>query len=214
MLQRLLFTTAIAALALTPALAQDSTTDGSATGTQPPVQTPSAPEPQAQDQTTPPTTTTPETQAQDQTTPPSSAPAEPPADVATETPATPPPADAIITAESATDMRADKLIGTSVYNTEGEEVGSVQDIVFDQDGKIVGVVLKVGGVLGIGGKSVGIKWDEVQISPTEELMTISYKKEQLEVAPDFKTQDAMKTESNNAMPEPQPVTPSSPTTTQ
>jgi sporulation protein YlmC with PRC-barrel domain len=206
MLQRLLLTTAFAALALTPALAQDSTTGGS-TGTQPPVQAPTTPEPQAQDQTTPPSTTT-----QDQTTPPStSEPAQPPADVATEAPATPPPADAIITAESATDMRADKLIGTSVYNTEGEQVGSVQDIVFDKDGKIVGVVLKVGGLLGIGGKSVGIKWDEVQISPTEELMTISYDKAQLEVAPDFKTQDAMKTESQEPMP---PAAPSSSTTTQ
>ena len=195
MLQRLLLTTAFAALALTPALAQDSTTGDSTTGAQPPVQTPSAPEPLAQDQTTPPTTPEPA----------------PPADVATEAPATPPPADAIITAESATDMRADKLIGTSVYNTEGEQVGSVQDIVFDKDGKIVGVVLKVGGLLGIGGKSVGIKWDEVQISPSEELMTISYNKDQLEVAPDFKTQDAMKTESNEAVP---PAAPSSSTTTQ
>jgi sporulation protein YlmC with PRC-barrel domain len=193
MLQRLLLTTAFAALALTPALAQDST--NSTTGVQPPVQTPSAPEPLAQDQTTPPSTAEPA----------------PPAEVATEAPATPPPADAIITAESATDMRADKLIGTSVYNTQGEEVGSVQDIVFDKDGKIVGVVLKVGGLLGIGGKSVGIKWDEVQISPTEELVTISYNKDQLEVAPDFKTQDAMKTESSGVMP---PAAPSSSTTTQ
>lgn len=206
MLQRLLLTTAIAALALTPALAQDSTTGGS-TGTQPPVQTPSAPEPQAQDQTTPPSTTT---TTQDQTAP-SSEPVQPPADVAAEAPATPPPADAIITAESATDMRADKLIGTAVYNTEGDEVGTVKDIVFDKDGKIVGVVLKVGGLLGLGGKDVGIKWNEVQISPTEELVTISYKKEQLEVAPDFKTQDAMKTESQEAMP---PPAPSSSTTTQ
>ena len=193
MLQRLLLTTAFAALALTPALAQDST--GGSTGVQPPVQTPSAPEPLAQEQTTPPSTAEPA----------------PPADVATEAPATPPPAEAIITAESPTDMRADKLIGTSVYNTAGEEVGSVQDIVFDKDGKIVGVVLKVGGLLGIGGKSVGIKWDEVQISPTEELITISFDKDQLEAAPDFKTQDAMKTESSEAMP---PAAPSSSTTTQ
>jgi sporulation protein YlmC with PRC-barrel domain len=206
MLQRLFLTTAIAALALTPALAQDSTTGGSTGTQQPPVQTPSAPEPQAQDVTPPSTTTT-----QDQTAPePSSAPAQPPADVATEAPATPPPADAIITAETATDMRADKLIGTAVYNTEGEEVGTVKDIVFDKDGQIVGVVLKVGGLLGIGGKDVGIKWNEVQISPTEELMTISFKKEQLEVAPDFKTQDMMKSESTEALP---PAAPSSSSTT-
>jgi sporulation protein YlmC with PRC-barrel domain len=182
MLQRLLLTTAIAALALTPALAQDSTT-----GTPPP------PEPLAQDQAAPPP---------DSTTQP------PPEIVAEEPPATPPPSDAIIAAENATDMRADKLIGTSVYNTEGEEVGEVEDIVFDKDGKIVGVVLKVGGMLGIGGKSVGIRWDEVKVSPDDPLVTIAYKKEQLEVAPDFKTQDALQNEqSSGAMQAPPPAAP-------
>lgn len=182
MFQRLLLTTAIAALALTPALAQDSST-----GTQPP------PEPLAQDQAAPPPDST----------------TQPPAEiVAEEPPPTPPPADAIIAAENATDMRADKLIGTSVYNTEGEEVGEVEDIVFDKDGKIVGVVLKVGGMLGIGGKSVGIKWDEVRVSPDDPLVTIAYKKEQLEVAPDFKTQDALQNEqSSGAMQAPTPAAP-------
>lgn len=189
MLQRLLLTTAIAALALTPALAQDSTT-----GTQPPA----PPEPMAQDQAAPPP---------DGTTQP------PPEMVAEEPPATPPPSDAIIAAENATDMSADKLIGASVYNTEGEKVGAVEDIVFDKDGKIVGVVLKVGGLLGIGGKSVGIKWDEVKVSPEDPLVTIAYKKEQLEVAPDFKTQDALQNEqSGGAMPAPPPAAP--PTTTE
>ena len=170
MLQRLLLTTAIAAFALVPALAQDSNT-----GTQP--QTPPPPQPTAQGQTAPSGSTT------------------PPANVAAEQPpATPPPAEAIIASEGATDMRADKLIGTSVYNTEGQEVGSVKDIVFDKEGKIVGVVLKVGGVLGIGAKSVGIKWKEVQVSPTDEVMTISYNQDQLEVAPDFKTKETLQSE--------------------
>jgi sporulation protein YlmC with PRC-barrel domain len=119
----------------------------------------------------------------------------PPAETATqEPPVTPPPSDAIISAEAATDMRADKLIGTSVYNAEGQEVGSVQDIVFDKDGKIVGVVLKVGGLFGIGGKSVGIKWDEVQVMPQEGTVKVNYSEDQLKVVPAFKTQDAIAAE--------------------
>jgi len=184
MLQRLLLTTAIAAFALTPALAQESTTG--AEPQSPTVQTPAPPEPMTQDQTAP------------------ADPAQPPADVAADQPpATPPPSEALIAMEGATDMRAEKLIGTSVYNAEGQEVGSVQDIVFDQEGKIVGVVLKVGGLLGIGGKSVGIKWNEVQVSPTEEIMTISYNRDQLEVAPDFQTKESLQAEQQSeAMDEP------------
>jgi sporulation protein YlmC with PRC-barrel domain len=111
--------------------------------------------------------------------------------------------------QGATDMRADKLIGTSVYNTEGQSVGSVQDIVFDKDGKIVGVVLKVGGILGIGGKSVGIKWDEVQVVPQEDAVKVNYTEDQLKVAPDFKTQESISAEQPQ-----QPLAPASPTSTQ
>jgi len=185
MLKQLLLTTALAAFVVGPALAQDTTTQP---GQSPTVQTPPPPAPTAQDQ---------------------AAPAEPAANTAAEQQVTPPPADAIMPTQGATDMRADKLIGTSVYNTEGESVGSVQDIVFDKDGKIVGVVLKVGGILGIGGKSVGIKWNEVQVMPQEDTVKVNYTEDQLKVAPDFKTQESISAEQPQ-----QPLAPASPTSTQ
>ena len=199
MLKQLLLTTALAALVAGPALAQDTTT---APAQSPTVQTPPPPPaPTAQDQTAPAA--------------PQGEPAPPPAETAAEQTVTPPPADAIMPVENATDMRADKLIGTSVYNAEGEEVGSVQDIVFDKDGKIVGVVLKVGGLLGIGGKSVGIKWDEVQVMPQEDIVKVNYTEDQLKVAPDFKTQDAIAAEQElERSQQQQPLAPSSPTSTQ
>jgi hypothetical protein len=70
-------------------------------------------------------------------------------------------------------------------------------------------VLKVGGMLGIGGKSVGIKWNEVQVSPTEEIMTIGYSQDQLEVAPDFKTKDSLQAE-QETMNEPAAASPAQP----
>ena len=185
MLKQLLLTTALAALVAGPALAQDTTTQPSQSPT---VQTPPPPAPTAQDQ---------------------AAPALPSANLAAEQQVTPPPADAMMPTQGATDMRADKLIGTSVYNTEGQSVGSVQDIVFDKDGKIVGVVLKVGGILGIGGKSVGIKWTEVQVMPQQDTVKVNYTEDQLKVAPDFKTQESISAEQPQ-----QPLAPASPTSTQ
>src|SRR6266850_3875747 len=183
MLKQLLLTTALAALVAVPAVAQDTTTQPSQSPT---VQTPPAPAPTAQDQ---------------------AAPATPPAaTAAAEQQVTPPPADAMMPTQGATDMRADKLIGTSVYNTEGQSVGSVQDIVFDKDGKIVGVVLKVGGILGIGGKSVGIKWTEVEVMPQQDTVKVNYTEDQLKVAPDFKTQESISAEQPQ-----QPLAPASPT---
>jgi len=100
--------------------------------------------------------------------------------------ATPPPNEAIIPQQAATDMRADKLIGMRVYNMNGDEVGKVDDILFDKDGKISGVVLSVGGIFGIGSKAVGLVWKELDVSPQRDVIQIGYSKEQLEVAPEFK----------------------------
>jgi sporulation protein YlmC with PRC-barrel domain len=193
MLKQLLLTTALAGFLAAPALAQDNT-QGGQSPTQPP------PAPAAQDQQAPAAPSAPTAQQEQ-------APAAPAATA--EQQVTPPPSDAIIPAENATDMRADKLIGTTVYNADGQKVGSVNDIVFDKDGKIVGVVLKVGGLLGIGGKSVGIKWQEVQVAPQEGTLKVNYTEDQLKVAPDFKTQESISAEKPQ-----QPLAPASPTSTQ
>ena len=54
------------------------------------------------------------------------------------------------------DWRASKLIGTTMSNVLGETVGSVEDIVIDADGKVVAVMVSVGGFLGLGETTVAI----------------------------------------------------------
>jgi len=112
--------------------------------------------------------------------------------------ASPPPSEAIIPAQAADEVRADTLIGMTVYDTAGEKVGQVKDILFNENGQATGVVLSVGGVLGLGAKQVGLQWSEVDIQPDAEVAKIQYNKDQLEAAPDFKTQEAQKAESDAA----------------
>jgi sporulation protein YlmC with PRC-barrel domain len=104
----------------------------------------------------------------------------------------------VIPAQAAGDVRAEKLIGMTVYDTNGDKVGQVKDILFNEQGQATGVVLSVGGVLGLGAKSVGLQWSEVDIQPDAEVAKIQYNKDQLEAAPDFKTQEAQKAESEAA----------------
>ena len=115
-----------------------------------------------------------------------------------EQPATPPPSEAVIPAQAADQVRAEKLIGMDVYDTNGDKVGTVKDILFDKDGKATGMVLSVGGVLGVGAKQVGLQWSEIDIQPDAEVAKVQYNKEQLEAAPDFKTQEAQKAEADAA----------------
>lgn len=121
--------------------------------------------------------------------------------VENEAPATPPPSGAVIPEQAANQVRADTLLGMSVFNAEGEKVGEVKDLLLDDTGKVSGVILSVGGMLGLGAKSVGLNWSEVDVRPDQEMVTIHYTKEQLEAAPDFKTQETQRSESE------QPIAP-------
>ena len=123
-----------------------------------------------------------------------------PSPAAEAAPATPPPSDAVISAQSEGQLRADQLIGMTVYNDQGEKVGTVHDIILDKDGRASGVVLNVGGVLGIGAKAVGLTWKEIDVKPDQQAVQISYSKEQLKAAPDFKTSDQINAEMNAQTP--------------
>jgi len=217
MMKRLLMTTAAASLLAigASAYAQDNNTGASGQSQQPPVVTPTPPasnsdtsnpaqppaagesQPQAAGDTQPPA-------AGDTTTTPAPAPAQAAA------PANPPPSDAVISAQSDGEVRADQLIGMTVYNAEGEKVGTVHDILLGQDGKATGVVLSVGGVLGVGAKSVGLTWKEIDVKPEQQQVQISYTKDQLEAAPDFKTTEQINSEMNAQQQQAAPPAPAAP----
>jgi hypothetical protein len=50
-----------------------------------------------------------------------------------------------------------KFRGSDVVGPDNASIGSVSDLLFDRTGKIVGVVVGVGGFLGIGAKNVAIE---------------------------------------------------------
>jgi sporulation protein YlmC with PRC-barrel domain len=60
--------------------------------------------------------------------------------------------------------RASKLVGLSVYNEKNESVGSINDMLTDKDGKIVAVVIGVGGFLGVGEHLVAVPFDKIKFS--------------------------------------------------
>jgi sporulation protein YlmC with PRC-barrel domain len=120
----------------------------------------------------------------------------------------PPPAEAVIPAQRANEMRAESLIGATVFSQEGEKVGTVKDILFDTSGRATGLVLSVGGIMGLGAKSVGITWEEVEMQPDPKLLQVNYSEDQLEAAPAFKTQEVQEAESEQPkMPQQSPAPP-------
>jgi sporulation protein YlmC with PRC-barrel domain len=58
--------------------------------------------------------------------------------------------------------RASKVVGLSVYNDKNESVGSINDLLTDKSGKIVAVVIGVGGFLGVGEHLVAVPFEKVK----------------------------------------------------
>jgi sporulation protein YlmC with PRC-barrel domain len=56
-------------------------------------------------------------------------------------------------------ISADQVNGTAVYDTQGEKLGSVEDVMIDKvSGRIAYAVLSFGGFLGIGDKHHPLPW--------------------------------------------------------
>jgi sporulation protein YlmC with PRC-barrel domain len=80
---------------------------------------------------------------------------------------------------------ASHLMGQDVQGSDGEDIGSVADLVIDTGtGQIQQVVIRSGGVLGVGGKQVAIDFDELKLVPNEGVQA-NLTEEQLEGMPEF-----------------------------
>ena len=100
-----------------------------------------------------------------------------------------------------------KFKGTDVLGPDNAHIGNVNDMLFDKNGKILGLIVGVGGFLGIGEKNVAIDMSAFQPvppetgssttgagggggmssnnDPTNVKLKVSWTKDQLKNAPDF-----------------------------
>lgn len=58
--------------------------------------------------------------------------------------------------------RASKVVGLKIYNDGNESLGSVNDLLFDKDGKIAAAVIGVGGFLGMGEHYVAVPFEKIK----------------------------------------------------
>jgi sporulation protein YlmC with PRC-barrel domain len=59
---------------------------------------------------------------------------------------------------------AEKLIGMDVQARSGESIGEVQDLVLDSDGRVAGIIISAGGILGLGETTYRVPWAHVDIA--------------------------------------------------
>ena len=83
----------------------------------------------------------------------------------------------------------DQIKGTPVKNPQGEELGRIQDIVFDSQGHVPFAVLSHGGYLGMGSKLVAVPFSAFAFDATGENVILNASKERLDSASAFKASD-------------------------
>jgi sporulation protein YlmC with PRC-barrel domain len=95
----------------------------------------------------------------------------------------------IVTAQTADQWLASKFTGTNVTGADGVKIGSVSDVLFQRDGKVLAYVVSVGGFLGMGSKEVALAPDAFQVQPgqnaTDFTLKVAMTKDQLKNAPAF-----------------------------
>ena len=115
-----------------------------------------------------------------------------------------PPDSAKFIASQSTDQWVfSKFKGSDVLGPDNAHIGNVNDMLFDKQGKILGLIVGVGGFLGIGEKNVAIDMNAFQPvpastgsnsssgmatrsdDPTMVKLKVSWTKDQLKNAPDF-----------------------------
>ncbi len=124
-----------------------------------------------------------------------------------------------MTEVGAQDMLASNFIGMRVYSSDApytdtmsngpqkdwNDIGEINDVVLNRDGKVDGVLVDVGGFLGMGEHQVAVSMDAIKMvdddstanDPRDFFLVINATKDTLEKAPEFKRPAAMATNMAN-----------------
>lgn len=83
-------------------------------------------------------------------------------------------------------ISAGKVTGTPVFNTDGETLGEIYDIMIDkQSGKIAYAVMSFGGFLSIGERYHPLPWNSLKYDTHQGGYVVGLTRQQLEGAPTF-----------------------------
>jgi hypothetical protein len=86
-------------------------------------------------------------------------------------------------------VSADMLLGTTVYDVDDNSVGSVDDLIADDTGRIANVIIDFGGFLGMGSSQVSLAYEELTImsndANTEVRIYVDATKEQIQGLPQY-----------------------------
>jgi sporulation protein YlmC with PRC-barrel domain len=83
------------------------------------------------------------------------------------------------------DVRASNLLGAMVKRLTGDSIGEVEDLIVSADADVRLAVISVGGVLGLGEKTIAIPFDQFMVAPDGTALYLTMSEEELRARPAF-----------------------------
>jgi sporulation protein YlmC with PRC-barrel domain len=88
-------------------------------------------------------------------------------------------------------ISSDRVEGTSVYNTAGEKLGSIDCVMIDKrSGQVRHAVLEFGGFLGMGTDLYPLPWSMLKYDTSQDGYVVPIDKDMLQGAPRYGQSDA------------------------
>lgn len=84
-------------------------------------------------------------------------------------------------------VNTSNIIGAAVESGSGDKIGEINEVVIHPDGKVQGVVVDVGGLLGVGAHSVLLDWKDIELAQREgkDVLMINATEEALKGMPEY-----------------------------
>lgn len=85
-----------------------------------------------------------------------------------------------------TGYRATKLLGSDIYNEQGENIGKLDDFIVGSDASVSIAIIAVGGFLGVGARMVAVPASMLTGNEKGQTVLPNATKEKLEALPEFR----------------------------
>src|ERR1700733_14599072 len=97
---------------------------------------------------------------------------------------------AVATDETYNLISADKVTGTSVYNRQGEKLGSVYGVMLNKStGQVAYAIMSFGGFLGMGESYHPLPWRALTYDTRQDGYVVDIDRSRLEAAPSYTARD-------------------------
>lgn len=98
-------------------------------------------------------------------------------------------------------MLFSKMSGAAVYDQQNKDIGDINNVVLDQNGKVAAVVIQSGGFLGLGGKTFAVPMSALQTTASNNdklRFVVSMSEAQVKTSPSFNLNPPKNTENGSS----------------